>query len=208
MKRNITLLASLILLSFSVNAQKGAWYLGGSLTASTGKSTSDISGSITYTTKGNYWGFGPEVGTFLTDHVQLGVRLDISSGKSESVNAPIPSVSRSTSYGATAYSRYLFGKEAFKPFVGVSTTFSFGKQKSESGMIRAESTISGFGADINAGFSYALSKRVTTVGSFGFLGYNRSTSKNEVNDKYTSSSFGLDASSIGNRFNIGFYFTL
>ncbi len=208
MKLTFTLLAAFTLISVSVTAQKGSWYLGGSIAASSGKSKSETNGNTIHTVKGNYWGFGPEVGTFLTDHVQLGVSLNISTGKNEATNTPSPSISRSTMYGASAYSRYFFGKEAFKPFAGVSTAFSFGKQKAENGILITESTVRGFGADINAGFSYALSKRVTSVGSFGFLGYNSSTTRDDNNNKSSSSSFGLDASSIGNRFNIGFYYTL
>jgi hypothetical protein len=50
------------------------------------------------------------------------------------------------------------------------------------------------------------------IGSFGVLGFDSTTSgKDDVaagTTKTVTNSFGLDASTLGNRFTVGFYYTL
>lgn len=208
MKVKFLLLAVITSLSLASHAQKNTWYLGGSLGVNSVKSKTDINGTSNTTGKGSSWNVGPEIGTFLTDHVQLGLGLNISGSKNTSYFNPTPVVNTSTAFGADIYSRYFFGKEAFKPFAGILVGVSSGKTKSVNGQVSAESKVMDMNANLNAGFSYALSKRVSTIGSFGFLGYTVSTNKFADNSKSTSSSFGFEASSLGNRFTIGFYYSL
>jgi hypothetical protein len=76
------------------------------------------------------------------------------------------------------------------------------------GTSSVETSLFTFGANLNAGFAYALAPRVTVVGSFGALGFQSETEKNKATDvKKTTNSFGLDASSLGNRFTVGVYYT-
>lgn len=63
-----------------------------------------------------------------------------------------------------------------------------------------------FGANLMAGFGYSLSEKWTVIGSFGFLGYETRTSTILSGVETTFSDFGLDVSTLGNRFNIGFYY--
>lgn len=206
MKTKTILLSVFAFAAISAKAQKGSWYLGGN----TGFSTSQNKYSSGNTTidgaKTTTWSFSPEVGTFLTNHVQLGVGLTIT-GSKQDAKTPITNINKNTSYGGTIYSRYFFGNEAFKPFVGLNILANTGKGKTINGNVTSKgpdnTTI---GTNINAGFGYAISKRVMAVGSFGFLGYSRNTLKSGSN-KSTSTSFGFDANSLGNRFNVGFYYT-
>ncbi|HMR90457.1 MAG TPA: hypothetical protein PKD51_19985, partial [Saprospiraceae bacterium] len=65
-----------------------------------------------------------------------------------------------------------------------------------------------FGANLNAGFGYSFSEKWTVIGSFGFFGYESRTSTSPSGTETTTSDFGLDVSTLGNRFNVGFYYTL
>ncbi len=209
MKRSIIVLSASVILSVSANAQKDSWYVGGNVGFSSTQDKRESGGISTDQGKTTTWSFSPEIGTFLTDHVQVGVGLTVSGSKTDYQATSANTVAKSNYYGGTVYGRYFFGKEAFKPFVGVNIMVLPGTQKTESVGGNLKSDLFNFGANLNAGFGYAMSKRVTAVGSFGFLGYSFTSTKTENPDfKTTSSTFGLNANTLGNRFNIGFYYTL
>jgi hypothetical protein len=64
------------------------------------------------------------------------------------------------------------------------------------------------GANLNAGFAYGLNTRWTVVGSFGTLGFQRSTLKREdIDNKTTTTDFGLNVNTLGNLFTVGVYYT-
>lgn len=201
---------SIILISlFSLpgSAQKGSWYLGGNagITFSKGEA---IGGGLPNSGKNTFWSLSPEVGTFITNDIQFGTGITFSGSKSENQATPFRNIYKSNFYGGSVYTRKFWGKETFKPFVGLNARVSEGKGINESGSTTIESKQSQFTANIDAGFSYALSKRVMAIGSFGFLGYSSSVSKQTgSNIKNKNSSFGIDANSLGDRFNIGFYYT-
>lgn len=183
--------------------------MGGNAGLSSSQNKRTAGGITTEEGKNTSWSFSPEVGTFLTEHLQLGLGLTLTGSKFDDQDTPTPGITKSNSLGATLYSRYFFGKEAFKPFVGVNVTAAPGKSKYTEGSFTSESETFGFGANINAGFGYAISKRFTTIGSFGFLGYNQNTTEvTGTNVKNKTSSFGLDAGTLGSRFNVGFYYTI
>ena len=206
MKKAFTLI-SISIFSLFASAQKGSWYLGGyaGISFSHGKETG---GSYPNSGKNTSWSFSPEVGTFIKNDIQIGAGVFLSGSKSDNQGIYTPSIYKSSFYGGTVYTRKFWGKETFKPFVGLNVQASAGKGTNESGPITSESRQSQFMANISAGFGYALSKRVTALGSVGFLGYTSSVSKQKgSNIKNKNSSFGIDANSLGNRFNIGFYYT-
>ena len=110
--------------------------------------------------------------------------------------------------GATVYSRYFIGEGNFRPFVGVNAFVLPGNEKATLGNVTTTTKLMNYGANLNAGFGYGLSPRVTVVGSFGALGFNETISEVKgSNVKVKTSSFGLDAGSLGNRFNVGVYYT-
>lgn len=207
MKTMFTLLGSIFLYSFST-AQKGSWYIGGNTGFSVSQNKQTSNGSTANNGKNTSWSFSPEIGSFITKNIQIGLGLTVSGSKSDNQFVSNPSINRSNLFGSTVYSRKFWGKDNFKPFAGLNISLLRGKSILESSGAKFESKQTQFSANINAGFSYALSKRVSALGSFGLLGYSSSVSRQTDNDtRYRVSSFGLDASSLGDRFNIGFYYT-
>jgi Outer membrane protein beta-barrel domain len=201
-------LSVFILVTITVSAQKKSWYIGGNAGFSSSQNKYS-NGTITLDGgKSTNWSFSPEVGTFITNNIQLGLGITLSGNKTDNQTTPVSNINKSTLHGGTLYGRYFFGKEAFKPFVGLNASALSGGSKTTIGTTTTEGPDSfTFGSNINAGFGYAISKRFTTFGSLGFLGFSRTTQK-QGNNKSTTTNFGLDAQSLGNRFNIGFYYTL
>lgn len=209
MKQTLIVLGSVLLMATAANAQKGSVYIGGNAGFGSSKVKSEVGGNSNDLSKQTNWSFSPEIGTFLTDNVQLGIALSAGGGKSDNMSNPA-TITKSNHYGATLYGRHFFGKEAFKPFVGLNVSAAPGNSETKLGnAITAESKTFNYGANLNAGFGYALSKRVTAVGSFGVLGYSSVSSTNKQTDvKITTNNFGLDAGTLGNRFTVGVYYTL
>lgn len=190
-------------------AQKGSWYLGGNVGFnSTTESSTDANGETTDGGKQTNWSFSPEAGTFLTNHIQLGAGITLAGSKYDA-RTKTKNTSVTTQTGVTIYSRYFFGEGNFRPFAGVNVYVLPGSEKETRGTVETKYSIMNFGANLNAGFGYGLNSRVTVVGSFGALGFSKTTRKPEGSDaKQTTSSFGLDAGSLGDRFNVGIYYTL
>lgn len=193
--------------SLSLKAQKGSWYVGGNVGFSSTQDKVKSGNTETDDGKTTSWSFSPEVGTFLTNHVQVGLAVTVAGSKFDAQETPVNTEISFTSYGGTLYGRYFCGKDAFKPFVGLNVTVLPGKQETKVGNTTTESDRMNFGANLNAGFGYAIAKRWTAVGSFGLLGYEYSSTESG-SVKETRSTFGLDANTLGNRFTIGFYYTL
>lgn len=205
MNKNVSLFAAFILFSIAVNAQKGSYYVGGAAGFSSSQNKYDNGITTADGAKTTTWNFSPEVGTFLTNHIQLGLGITLVGSKSNNPSAPTSVVTKQSSYGGTLYGRYFFGEGNFKPFVGVNVSALPGKYTST---LSTDATKTfNFEANLNAGFGYALSKKVTAVGSFGTLGYSRATSK-LGSYKSITNSFGLNANTLGNRFTVGMYYTL
>lgn len=207
------LLGALLAGSLAAHAQKGSFYIGGQAGFNSTSTEVENRGVTTTTAKSNNYSFSPEIGTFLSNQVQLGVGFTFSGSRQEmpanlSTNAYNTRINR---YGGTVYSRYFFGEGVFRPFIGLNASVLPGNSTSDfagvaGGTVKANTL--DIGANLNAGFGYGLTKRVTLVGSFGTFGFQRSTSKQEGNDvKTTTNNFGLNANTLGNLFNVGLYFT-
>lgn len=206
--RNLFLALGAILFSTAAFAQKGTFYIGGNV--GYGSTTEKIGG--TTVTEASNWSFSPEIGTFLTDNVQLGVGLTIMGSNIEtSMSDRNQSV-----FGGTLYSRYFFGEgsKAFRPFVGVNLGLLPGSGKdtfNAPGLPPVETKFNSFefNTNLNAGFAYALSPKVAVVGSLGVLGFSSEKIKPKDGGNETkTNSFAFDLNSLGNRFNIGLYMTL
>ena len=213
MKQFILTAAALTFGATAAHAQKGSVYVGGQAGFNSTSTTVDNKSTSVTTDKRSNWSFSPEVGTFLTDHVQLGVGFVFSGSKvTDPVVVGHESSSKVNRYGGTVYSRYFFGEGNFRPFVGVNVQALPGSGTTESGGLDNHTTkysTFDFGANLNAGFGYGLNDHLTVVGSFGSLGFQSSSSKQKGTDtKTTTSTFGLDANSLGNRFTVGVYYTL
>ena len=192
------ILASILLFGATAYGQtKGSWYLGGSAGFSMG--TTSQGGT---TIKRSSWSASPEVGTFLTDHIQLGLGITSSGSHSDLMTS---GSLRNLQFGGSVYSRYLFGDGAFRPFLGVSASYLMGQSRTNPGNTNNISTIN---ASFSAGFAYYVTPRIGIFGSIGVLGYtNTRTSMSGVPDLVTND-FGFNASTLGNRFTIGMYYTI
>jgi outer membrane protein W len=210
--KQFLLLATLSLGALTAHAQKGSFYIGGQAGFNSRDTEVDNRGNTVTTSKSSNYAFSPEIGTFLSNQVQLGVGFTFSGSRRE-----IPGTSFSPAYntkinryGGTVYSRYFFGEGVFRPFIGLNASVLPGNSTSDSTSTRTlvRANTLDIGANLNVGFGYGLTKRVTLVGSFGTFGFLRSTSKQEGNDiKTTTNNFGLNANTLGNLFNVGLYFT-
>ena len=200
----LILVLSVASLSFSsqLNAQQGSVYIGGqmsfnySINSSTTPKTIQIGGSVS-----------SEMGTFLKDNIQLGAGLRFATSSIE-----IEDISKmnNSSYGLTVYCRRFFLEGDFKPFVGLNTHFNFGQSVWKD--LSTPSTISNsrfadYGINLNVGFAYALHPQFCVVGSFGFVGLSATTRFNANQSSTTDFNAGFDLSSLGNRFNVGLYYT-
>jgi hypothetical protein len=199
--KKITLIAALVL-SATVYGQKGSWYLGGSAGASFREVKSEAAFKKTVS-----WNISPEVGTFLTDHLQLGFGIGYGN---TTVSDNFSSKIKSYALGGSIHSRYLFGKRAFKPFLGLGIFYSAGKTPTfdyiENGYIISPGGNSDqqiLNAGLTAGFFYDLSPRVSLFGSMNVLGYNETHTGGQV-----SRNLGFNASTLVSRFSVGMYYTL
>jgi hypothetical protein len=210
--KHFFLLPLLALSTLAAQAQKNSFYIGGQAGFNSTSTNIENNGNTTTTSKSNNYSFSPEIGTFLTNQVQLGVGFTFSGSRLE-MPATLNSNSYTTSinrYGGTVYSRYFFGEGNFRPFIGLNASVLPGNSTSEyqGGANTLKANTLDLGANLNAGFGYGLTKRVTLVGSFGTFGFQRTTSKQESNNiKTTTNNFGLNANTLGNLFNVGLYFT-
>jgi hypothetical protein len=200
--------AALVGGALAAHAQKGSYYIGGQAGFNT--STTSISGGTTTPpdSKVNTYTFSPEIGTFLSNQLQLGVGFTFGGSR---VEVPLNNRvfnRKSNRYGGTVYGRYFFGEGNFRPFLGLNVSVLPGNSTSDStGVSRRYSTMN-VGANLNVGFGYGLTSRVTVVGSFGTFGFQHSTSKEDgSNVKITTNDFGLNANTLGNLFNVGVYYT-
>jgi hypothetical protein len=208
MKKIILTAIGAVVLVTSVHAQQGSWYIGGNAGYSQKKQGIEVNGSKTNHYSSSEWTFSPEIGTFLTNNLQLGLGLNGGGEKMKDlVNGSITKASRT---GGTLYSRYFFGQGNFRPFLGVNVSVLPGTVTESNPLVAdAKFTKMTWGANLNAGFAYALSSVVTAVGSFGALGYSSTTTKAEgSSNKQYVEGFGFEnAGTLGNRFTIGIYYT-
>ena len=207
------LFAALSLSALGAQAQKNSFYIGGQAGFNSTSTDVENNGSTVTTSKSNNYSFSPEIGTFLTNQVQLGVGFTFSGSRQETPSSltAIGATTRINRYGGTVYSRYFFGEGNFRPFIGLNASVLPGNSSTEfvgaAGTTIKANTLD-IGANLNAGFGYGLTKRVTLVGSFGTFGFQRTTSKQKGNNiETTTNNFGLNANTLGNLFNVGLYFT-
>lgn len=200
MKQKLIILALFVMPS--AFAQKNSWYIGGTTGFSNGNTKTD-----SVTQKRMSWAFSPEIGTFLTNNVQLGLGIVVNGGKTEQINNNIQGVFQG---GGTLYGRYFFGENQFRPFVGLNVTTLIGKNTTEfinSPLPTSTTDLFTFNTNLNIGFAYGLSPRVGVVGSLGTLGFISEKSTPENGTATVRNDFGLDINSLGNRFTIGVYYT-
>ena len=204
--------AALLLSALAAQAQQGSLYIGGQAGFNTSNTEVSSNGTSTTTRRAENFSFSPEIGTFLSNQLQLGVGFTLSHSYVETARfATSAAVERTNRYGGTVYSRYFFGEGNFRPFLGLNASVLPGNRTDESGGVPNTTTkfnTLDLGANLNAGFAYGLNTRWTVVGSFGTFGFQRSTSKQDGSDlKTTTTDFGLNVNTLGNLFTVGVYYT-
>src|SRR5688572_21896821 len=205
------LVLMIVLISSISSAQKGSWYIGG--VAGYGTNTMEPTNGTKSTTTS--WAFGPEIGTFLKNDIQLGFILGLngSTEKDDDVKT-----SDFFGFSPTVYVRKfkkvtdnfsLFSGLYFNYLSGESTAFIPTEEKFKG---------SGFCNSLGIGSAYALSPRFTAVGQYGLLGYSTITYKQDDTETGKESDFNVGVNTVGSSsfvqgngsgavFNIGIYYT-
>lgn len=194
MTKTILLATFISLVTGSVFGQKGSWYLGGS----TGIS-SVLKQPRSIISKSASWSFSPEVGTFVSNRVQIGLGLTVNGHRNSFIPANILD---NMQFGGRIYGRYIFGEARFKPFVGISTNY-LGRTSNINAGYASNSRLNIFNVSLNAGFAYSVSPRFSIFGSVGVLGFTHSRTGSIKTPDQISSRFGFNS----NAPTIGFYYT-
>jgi hypothetical protein len=205
-----SLVLMIVLISSITYAQKGSWYIGG--VAGYGTNTTEPTNGTKSTT--TFWAFGPEIGTFLKNDIQLGFILGLNGSTDKHGD---DKTSEFSGFSPTVYVRK-FKKvtDNFSLFSGLYFNYLSGTQKEFNP--DDESKASGFGISLGIGAAYALSPRFTAVGQYGLLGYSSVTFKNNGNETGKESDFNVGVNTVGSSsfvqgngsgavFNIGIYYT-
>lgn len=210
MKRALFIM-SLLAASIISMAQEGTWYVGG--VVGYNSNTAKSGGGFKTVTSG--WAFGPEVGTFLKDDIQLGFVLGLAGS---SLKNDTNELGKSTSFSPTLYGRKFFKiTDTFSTFAGVYLNYTGGSTTIYT-PTTVESTQSGIGIRLGVGVAYSLSPRFTAVGQYGLLGYQSLSNKVGGVDAGSNSSFDFGVNTVGSStmsqgngsgavFNIGLYYT-
>lgn len=187
------LISTLMILSACslVFAQQGSWYIGGMAGFNTRKS--ENSGSDFKTTN---WNFSPEIGTWSSDNLQIGLSLNLSG------------YSNDNDYKSSVFSPSIYVRkwksvgEVFSIYGGINLGFSTEKEKF--GSNSSETISSGFQSFLDFGAALNLSERFGIIGRYAVLGY---ASMKDQDSGEKTSAFGLDVNTLGNPFNVGIYYT-
>ena len=210
MKKQILVLV-IVLISSITYAQKGSWYIGG--VAGYGTNTQEPTNGTKFTTTS--WAFGPEIGTFLKNDIQLGFILGLNGSTEKDDDTK---TSEFFGFSPTVYVRK-FKKvtDNFSLFTGLYFNYLSGE---ETDFIPTEEKFSGsgFGVSLGIGAAFALSPRFTAVGQYGLLGYSSITYKQDDTETGKESDFNVGVNTVGSSsfvqgngsgavFNIGLYYT-
>lgn len=188
--KNLFTLLLITSFGMSVLAQDGAVYIGGMAGFTSTKNSSPGSSDF----KSSNWNFSPEIGTWLTDDLQLGLSLNISGSKNDSDR-------KTSTIAPSAYIRkWKSLGEKFSIFGGFNTGFSNVKVDNSG----SETEVLGIQTFLDFGAAFAVSERWGVVGRYATLGF--AIAENKDTDE-KSVSFGLDVNTLGNPFNIGIYYT-
>jgi hypothetical protein len=176
------ILASILLFGAIAYGQKGSWYLGGS----TGISTL-LKQPRSMISKSASWSFSPEVGTYVSNRIQIGLGLTLSGHRHSYI--PVNMLDN-MQFGGRIYGRYIFGEAKFKPFVGISTNY-LGRTANLNSGAGSNSRLNIFEVSLNAGFAYAVSPRFSIFGSVGVCGFTHSRTGFIKTPNQISNNFGI-----------------
>ncbi|WP_422361119.1 outer membrane beta-barrel protein [Reichenbachiella sp.] len=191
MKRIFTTL-TMTIFCLSMYAQEGSWYIGGMAGFTHLKSTSS-SGEETTSFS---WDLSPEIGTWLSEDLQLGFSPGLSHRDLGDLDETII---KSYSPGIYARKWHSFG-EKVSVFGGANLAYN----SIEFENLRSDSKFIGFNIYLDFGLGYAINERLSLLGRYATFGY---VFQKDTDDDSKTSQFGLNANTLSNPFNIGIYYT-
>lgn len=203
------------ILGATVYAQKGSWYLGGN--AGFGTNSTTYTNESVLSRKSKTWALSPEIGTFLTNRIQLGLEIGAKGTNFRSTNyhlatlSTVESLQKDLMFGGAVYSRYLFGDKPFKPFLGIRAAYYTGQTRSyassEDNFFTSGYT-NQFSIGLTAGFSYYVTPKLGIFGSVSLLEYMHNRNSATSQGPTTYSAFSFSPNTILNSFKIGIYYTI
>lgn len=202
MKKLFLVLALISGLAFTANAQdfgfkKGNVFLEGNigLNSTNNKNTEQKESSFTFT---------PKAGYFVTDKIAIGVELHFSTEKTEDYTAGAETLDKDNIFGAGVFGRYYFlelGKR-FKTYAEAGVGYGSLKNENKVGTAASvETKANVFGVNAGVGANYFLTERIAINAGLTNV-INFSSIKADAPGAKTVSSFGLNAGSINNLFDI------
>lgn len=205
MKRLLPVLFACI--SIPSFAQQGGWYIGGDVQLQHVTSKNDASGS-TQESKNFTWGIAPELGIYLTNHLQVGAGLSVGGSKTTYDQSGSSSSSRTTNFGGTLLARYFFTTTALRPFAGLKLQAGGGSNKADGSTSKVKNF--GAGASLTAGFAYSFSPRFSALASVAALSFNHQESKLDggTEVKSTTDDLNFFGSTNASTFNLGVQYVI
>ncbi len=202
----------------SATAQKGKFYLSGSVGLDNFETVSSISSPNPSSFNSSGFNLTPELGFFLKDDLQLGAMFRYIQISSEA-GGFFAAEDLENIFAPGLYLRKLFAvndKLAFHAGLSASLNSGSGDRKSLnfSGEEEIEEhTVSGFAVNLPVGVMYQLSKKVTFIASYDFINYTSRTEQIDGMDDRTSKNFNVVyGSGVENAgfapLTAGFFFTL
>lgn len=195
MKNRIILALALCLITSYAYTQEGSVYIGGMAGYSSSKNTYDNRDEVT----SKEWNFSPELGTWLTDDLQIGVNVNLS-GSDNGYNL----ISSTLSPGLYLRRWYVLS-DLFSIFGGFNIIYISTKEENTDLGFQTKVEEKGIGTFLDFGAALSLGEKFSIVGRYAALGY-QYTKVKDTDEK--TSSFGFDVDMTGNPFNVGLYYTI
>lgn len=191
-----TTICLLFIAVLSASAQKGKFYLSGSVGLRGFDSSGEISSQNPTSFGTKEFNLTPEVGFFLKDDLQLGIEFGYNQLRSE-FSGFAESEDSENVFAPGLYLRKLFAindKLAFHAGLGASLNNGSGDRKSVnfSGEEEIEEyTVSGFAVNLPVGVMYQVSKRATFIASYDFISYTSRTEQIDGMDDRTTKNLNV-----------------
>lgn len=194
MKKVLLTLTAAIAVTFAANAQteKGKTILGGNVSYDH-SSVKDVDGSE------QSFSILPNVGVFVADNIAVGLGFGYSFLQEDDGTDK----SKIGAFQAAPFARLYKGDGNFKFFGQVSVPMAWGNMKENDTKLGNTAT---YGVALAPGFAYFPTEKIGIEFSVRGLYYETTTLTPEAGDKFTSSSFGLNANSLAPSIGIQFYF--
>jgi hypothetical protein len=212
MKTKLFLLGIMILaLSSGSIAQPaaGKGFVGGSFSISASNNKQKSGSTTTENWKSTNFSIGPRAGFFLSDNLAVGAGVGFSRSSTTYPNYLMNNdrVVRSSNFSLSPFARYYFGIDNVGFFAEANSSLGYGRSKVTLGNTTTEGPkTSSFSMGIAPGFYFYVNENLSLDTRFGFLGFSRSQSKNNDDNKNITNGFSMDFSPNALYFGLLFHF--